>query len=527
MSVKQQTTNSEVDERLAALLTNANAVRVIAQAVESTIGPKGLDTMLVDNNGDVVVTNDGVTILEMMEVNHPAAQMLIKIAKAQQEEVGDGTTTATIMAGAMVNEGVNQVLKGVPVIKIIEGLALGINLALKKLDELTIEVSLADEEILKNVALISGRGNTDIAELVVEAAKLIGQEKLLNSSFKLGQTVRALEGAENKVISGIIIEKEPLNGEMPKKLQDVKALFIDDALEPEEVDKEALGTEAGFRRHLELQEEFKDNLRKITEIGVNLVLVDRAVHVLAEEFLTEQQIMVVQRVPNKELRLAAEHLGAKMLKRTGLKKEPAELAKYVGEATEAYYNEKLKYICIAGGKGKPLATILVGASTEEIVGERERIAKDASSAVQAALKGGVVPGGGSLELALSRGIEEGRKEAKGMAIYGLDCVIAALQKPFSQIVYNAGFNPLEKLGDVQAAQIEHNSSSIGIDCDTGEVQDMLKSGVYDPAPVKKYALQAAGEVSQAILRIDTIIKKKESRDYVPGQDNRYRGDRFD
>ena len=114
-----------------------------------------------------------------------------------------------------------------------------------------------------------------------------------------------------------------------------------------------------------------------------------------------------------------------------------------------------------------------------------------------------------------------------MAIYGLDCVIAALQKPFSQIVYNAGFNPLEKLGDVQAAQIEHNSSSIGIDCDTGEVQDMLKSGVYDPAPVKKYALQAAGEVSQAILRIDTIIKKKESRDYVPGQDNRYRGDRFD
>ena len=136
--------------------------------------------------------------------SHPAAQMLIKIAKAQQEEVGDGTTTATIMAGAMVNEGVNQVLKGVPVIKIIEGLALGINLALKKLDELTIEVSLADEEILKNVALISGRGNTDIAELVVEAAKLIGQEKLLNSSFKLGQTVRALEGAENKVISGII-----------------------------------------------------------------------------------------------------------------------------------------------------------------------------------------------------------------------------------------------------------------------------------------------------------------------------------
>lgn len=513
MSVKQQVSqNSEVDERLTALTTNANAIRAIAQAVEGTIGPKGLDTMLVDQLGDVIITNDGVTILELMDVNHPAAKMLIKIAKAQQEEIGDGTTTATIMAGAMVNEGVNQVLKGVPVVKVIEGLGLGINKALETLDLKTTRISKLDDPILKAVALVSGRGNQDIADLVVQASQLMGKEKLLDVSFKLSEIVRAQEGADNQVISGVIIEKELLNGEMPKKLASVRALVIDDALEPEEIDDEALGTEAGFKRYLELQEEYKANLRKIPELGVNLVLVDRGVHDLAEEFLTDQQIMVIQRVPNKELRRAAEHLGAKMIKRTGLKKDKEELAKYLGQADEAYLDEKLKHVRVLGGQGKAQATILVGASTEEVVGERERIAKDAASAVQAAVKGGVVPGGGALELVLARAVEESRKEAKGMTAYGLDCVIAALTKPFTQIVLNAGFNPLEKLGDVTSAQIEKNSESIGIDCDTGEVRDMLELGIYDPALVKKYALKAAGEVAQAILRIDTIIKKKENRD---------------
>lgn len=512
MSVKQQAAqNSEVDERLAALMTNANAIRAIAQAIEGTIGPKGLDTMLVDQVGDVVITNDGVTILEMMDVNHPAARLLIQIAKAQQEEIGDGTTTATIMAGAMINEGVNQVLKGVPVVKIIEGLKIGVDIALKALAERAVPIGKLGDPVLRDVALVAGRGNGDIGDLVVEAAKLMGKEKLLDPAFKLAEIIHAQEGAENEVIPGVIIEKEPVSAEGPKRLQPVRVLVIDDALEPEEIDDEALGTEAGFKRYLELQEEFKANLHKITELGINLILADRGVNDLAEEFLTDHQIMVIQRVPNKELRRAAEHLGAKMLKRTGLKKTPEELAKYWGEAREAVLDEKLKHVRILDGRGKAQATVLVGAATQEIAGERERIAKDAASAVQAAVKGGVVPGGGALELALARIVEEGRKDTKGMTAYGLDCVVAALNKPFSQIVLNAGFNPLEKLGDVTSAQIEKRSDSIGIDCDTGEMKDILELRVYDPALVKEYALKAAGEIAQAILRIDTIIKKRENR----------------
>jgi chaperonin GroEL (HSP60 family) len=503
-------TNSEVDTKYSALETNVNAVRAIAGAVQGTIGPKGLDTMLVDQFGDVVITNDGVTILNLMEVNHPAAKMLINIAKAQQDEIGDGTTTATLMAGEMVNEGFTQVLQGVPVARVIEGLRQGVNKAIQSIQDKSQEIQGLDDPLLYNIALIAGRENRDIARLVVEAAKAIGTEKLQDPTFKFSEIIKAIEGADNEVFQGVLVNKERMNKQMPRELTGkVKILLVDDALEPEELDDEALATEAGFSRYLTLREEFRTNLFKLVELGVNVVLVDRGVDDLAEEIFSDAGIMVVQRVANKELRNIAEHTGARMLKRTGLKKEPEEIAKYLGQSKCVYENEKLEHIRVVGGKGKPTATILVSASTEEVVGERERIAKDAASSVQAAIKGGIVPGAGSIELTVAREVEELKKNLKGMSAFGINCVIRALERPFIQIMSNAGFNPLEKLGDVTQAQVEKQSFSLGVDCDTGDISDMVKSGVVDPTLVKIHALKAAGEVAEAILRIDTIIRKKE------------------
>lgn len=513
MSLKREATSgSDVDERLAALITNSNAIRAIASAVEGTLGPKGLDTMLVDKFGEVVITNDGVTILTMMEANHPAARMLINIAKAQQEEIGDGTTTATVMAGALVSSGVEQVVKGVPVARVIEGLRVGLKRAQEAMRGYARPVGSLGDPVVRQVALVAGREHEDIADLVVQAAVLIGEDKLKDASFKFSDTIVAEEGADNQVFMGVIINKERINRQMPRDLEQVKVLVIDDALEPEEIDDEALGTESGFNRYLQLQAEFKDNLQKIIDLGAGLVLVDRGVHDAAEELLTDAGVMVLQRVSNKELRKAAEHTGARMIKRTGLKKSPDELAKYIGLAERVYNDEKLEQVWIFGGGGKPMATVLVGAATSEVVGERERIAKDAASSVQAAVRGGVVPGGGSLELAVAREVEKVREGIRGMAAYGVDCVVEALKRPMSQIVLNAGFNPLEKLGDVIAAQVETAKCSLAVDCDSGSVADMYEIGVVDPANVKYYALKAAGEVAEAILRIDTIIKKREERD---------------
>lgn len=509
MNLKQAGSGAEVDERLAALLTNANAVRAITAAVEGTIGPKGLDTMLVDRFGEVIITNDGVTILDKMDVNHPAAKMLINIAKAQQAEVGDGTTTATIMAGGLVGEGVNQVLRGVPVARVIEGVRYGISSALEQVKQRGRQIKGVDDPVLQNIAMIAGREHRDIAELVVSAARLIGLDKLAEPNFKLSDIITAEEGADNEVFLGVIVDKERMNKDMPQEIAGAKLLLVDDALEPEEIEDEALGTEVGFKRYIELQDEFKRNIHKIVELGVKVVLVDRGVHDSVEEILTDAGIMVIQRVSSKDMRRVAEHSGARVIKRTGLKKDLADLQKYLGFAEKVYEDEKLEQIRILGGSGKPMATILVGAATEEVVGERERIAKDAAASVQAAAKGGYVPGGGSLEIAVAREVEKSRENVKGMAAYGVDCVVSALKRPLAQIVHNAGFNPLEKVEEVTAAQANGTSDSLGIDCDSGAVADMLSRGVVDPVPVKLHAIKAAGEVAVAILRIDTIIKKKE------------------
>lgn len=526
MSLKQQATKgSDIDERLAALVTNSNAVRAIAAAVEGTLGPKGLDTMLVDKFGEVVITNDGVTILTTMEANHPAAKMLINIAKAQQAEIGDGTTTATVMAGALVSEGVDQVVKGVPVTRIIEGVRAGVSKALEMVKQKATPIAGMDDPMLRQVALIAGREHQDIADLVVEAARMTGADKLRDPSFKLSDTIISEEGAENEVFMGVIVNKQRLSKHMPKDLTNPKILVIDDALEPEEIEDEALATEAGFARYQELQEQFSNNLKKLVDLGIKAILVDRGVDNYAEEVFTDAGIMVVQRVSNKELLKAAEHIGARPIKRTGLRKEAADLAKYLGKAKKVYEDEKLEHIRILGGKGKPMATILVGAATEEVVGERERIAKDAAASVQAAVKGGIVPGGGAIELAVARDVEKVRENVRGMAVYGIDCVVEALKKPFFQIVANAGFNPLEKIGDVIAAQIKENRESLALDCDSGDVTDMFKLGVVDPAMVKIHALKAAGEIAEAILRIDTIIKKKEEP-AVRSQADRFEDNEF-
>lgn len=510
MNIKQVTDSKDVDQRLAALMTNAGAVQAVAAAVEGTLGPKGLDTMLVDRFGTITVTNDGVTILEEMEATHPAARMLINTARAQEREVGDGTTTATVWAGALVSEGLNQVLRGVPVARVLEGMQVGVKQGLACFERRGRQLQGPEDPLLYRVAMVSGRGNEEIAELVVKAARLVGTVKLAEPGFKLRDLVFAAVGVENTVFEGLLVSRGRWHKQMPVSVDAPRVLIIDDALAPEELDDGALATEAGFNRYLALEAEFHKNILKIIEMGVNLVLVDRKIDETAGEMLADAGVIAVARVSAREWQRAAEHTGAWPVRRTALKKTPKELARHLGGARRAWEDEKQEQIRIEGGCGKPCATVLVGAATEEILGERERIAKDAASAVQAALNGGVVPGGGAVELAVGRDLDRVKSELKGMTAYGVECVAAALKRTFTQIVVNAGFNPLEKLGDAISAQLADGSDCLGIDCDSGAVVDLWERGIIDPLSVKTNALRAAAELAQAILRIDTIIKKKES-----------------
>ncbi len=504
--MKAQGLTPDGEQKHAALLSNGAAVNAIAAAVEGTMGPKGLDTMLVDRLGEVVITNAGVTILERMQVTHPAARMLIKVAKAQQDEIGDGTTTVTLMAGTLVAEGISHVVRGVPVARVIEGMRIGIQSAADSLKRRSRPIESLDTPVLERVAYISGREQADIAALVVHAARLIGAEKLSEFSFKLADTIRAEEGVANEVFMGVIVSKGRLNKQMPKIVKDARILVVGDAFEPEGFEAEALATEAGFKKYLELQADFQAHIRKIIDLGVTVCLLDRGMHDLAEEMLTEAGVLVISRVPSHELQKICEHTGARPLKRIGLRRSSEELARYLGEARECFEDESLRQVRFLGGKASPMATVVVGAATAEVIGERERIARDAASSVQAAVRGGYVPGGGAVEMALAKDVEQTRANIKGMAAYGLDCVIAALRRPLAQIVLNAGFNPLEKVEDVAALQLASGSDAIAVNCDTGEVVDMLALGIVDPTLVKLHAIKAAGEIAEAILRIDKIIK---------------------
>ena len=498
------------EQKFDLLENNANAVRAVMAAVESTIGPKGLDTMLVDQFGNVVITNDGVTILNMMEVSHPVARMLIHAINAQQEEVGDGTTTAALMAGEMVTHGLEQVNKGVPVAQVLAGLRYGVKEACRLMEQEAVLVGSMDTGQLYNVAYVAGREDEANAQLIMEGARLIGEEKLLDTNFRFSQRVRAVEGAESEVLNGVLIGKERLSRQMPLELEgNISVMVLDDALEPEEVGNIALATESGFQQHLVMKEEFKDNIKKLVHSGVQAIFVDRGVDDLAAELLEEAGILVVARVPHRELTDLAEHCGAKLLKRTALRKPLEELQKQFGTATHIIGNEKLSQVKVLGGNGKKMATILVGATTGEVVGEKERIAKDAAASVQSALQKGLVAGGGAAELAVARQLEQNKNALSGMAVFGADCVIAALKKPFMQMIANAGFNPLEKHGDVNRAQELQQNHHLSINCDTGRVEDLYISGIVDPLYVKLHGLKTAGEVAEAILRINIIVKKKE------------------
>lgn len=500
-----------IDEEFAALSNNIAAVLAVSSSVERTLGPKGLDTMLVDRFGEILVTNSGVTILEKIDVSHPAAQMLVNVAKAQHKEVGDGTTTATIMAGAILQEGINQVSRGVPVSRLLEGIQQATQLAVEIFQqEIARTVTPQDDSILLEVACTAGRGDREAAKLLIQAAKMMGEEKLKEPSFKLADLIVAREGIQDALIQGVVLDKSRIDPLMSREIRSAKILLLEDDLQPEKIEEGALHSESGFRKSMELKSQFLENLQKVLSLGAAVILAQGGIHREALEILSHSGIFTVRRLTRRQLEEAARHTGAKPVKCSGLNRNPEAIESCLGYASRVREDEKMKLIFITGGKGKPHATLLIGAATKQVTDEKERKARDAASSLQAALQSGVVPGGGAAELAVVRQLELRRNQFKAMASYGLDCVLEGLRKPFLQMAANAGYNPLEKAEEIFNAQARQKKNSISLHFETGKPADMEEEKIYDPLAVKVHALLSASEVAQAILRINRIIKMREN-----------------
>jgi len=250
---------------------------------------------------------------------------------------------------------------------------------------------------------------------------------------------------------------------------------------------------------------------------IQVVMATKNIDDFAEEALTEMGAVAFRRLSTRDLHRVAQHTGARPLKRSSLNRSMDDLKTALGQAEAVVEDERLELTRIEGGSGKPTATILVGAATAEMKEERERIARDAASSIQHAFTEGIVPGGGACELAAIEAVRRIREEARGMAIYGVDCVMEALKRPLAQMAANAGFNPLEKVEEALAAQMREGALSLAIDLDTGAVADMWVQGVVDPLKVKYVALSTAAEVAEAILSIQTVIRRRDATDTASSQ----------
>lgn len=499
----------EPDPRFSALMSNAAAIRAVAAAVESTLGPRGLNCMLVDRGGDVTVTNDGSTILSRIEASHPAARILVRAARSQDEEVGDGTTTTAVLAAALVSEGQSHILRGVPVSMLLAGMRRGIATAVAFVQSQAIACDGVNSTALKAAVAIAARGEEEIAAAVMDAAGILGLDRLIEPDYDLRSALILAPGSSTESFAGILLQRDRLNRQMPERLTDVRCLILSDALEPEPVESEALATDRGFSAYVENQERFKASLSALTNSGVGLIAVQKSVHDFAEQVLTDAGCIVLRRLGANDIARLAEHTGSRVLKRQAVLNGSLPI-EAMGLAAEVETDTRRGQVFVRGGAGEPAATILIGAGTREVAEETRRIAEDACGALQAALRTGLAPGGGAVELGASLAVSEARRQMSGMQAYGLDCVREALRRPLAQIAANAGYNPLEKAEQASAAQAQTGSAHMGVNCDSGDIADMTALGVLDPVGVKTRAIATAGEVAEAILRINTIVRMRQA-----------------
>ncbi len=496
------------ENHLKVLRTNIAAVRAIVETVAGTLGPKGLDVLLVDDIGRITLTNDGVEILSQLDAQHPAARLVIQAAVAQDRAVGDGTTTATVLAGALLDAGLDAIERGIAVNPLLAGLKAGVRAATEAMEVMAKPIGNLDDPRLIAATRIAARGDESIADVVLEAARQIGAERLRSGELRLGELVLSQVGTPHRCMGGLLIGKLPLQLP-PEDFERTGGIFVlADHLEPETIDAQALGTEGGFTRFLEAQESLRRGVELLVKAGVVLVVCEKGIAPIAEDMLAEAGIVALQRVLRRDSERIVSFTAARPARRRSLERPAEILGEYLGQAT-VQYDRSTNRVILTAGAGLPMATILVGAVNTDVAAELERVAIDAAGALQSALRGGTVTGGGVAEFVAARPVMALAARTEGLTRYGIEAAAIALRRPLAQIALNSGFSGFELVARLEAVQERTGNYTLGLDCDSGELVDLEAAGVVDPLLVKTHALAAAAEIAERILRIQTVVRKRE------------------
>lgn len=488
---------------------NILAGKVLAETVRTTLGPKGMDKMLVDSMGDIVVTNDGVTILKEMDIEHPAAKMLVEVAKTQEDEVGDGTTTAVIIAGELLKKAEGLLDQDIhPTI-----IAMGYRQGAEKAQEIlnVISIDAEDRETLLKVAMtaMTGKGTEKarepLAELVVSAVKQVEEDGDIDQdSIKIEKK----DGAtidDSALVQGVIIDKERVHPGMPKKVEEARIALLNSAIEVKEteVDAEIRITDPAQMQAFIEQEEgmIKEMVDKISDAGANVLFCQKGIDDLAQHYLAKAGIMAVRRVKKSDMEKLSKATQAKVVSNIDdLSIDDLGVAGLVHE--KKISGEDM--IFVEGCKDPKAVTLLVRGSTEHVVDEIERAVEDAIGVVAATVEDGkVVAGGGAAEIAIAKGLKEYADTISGREQLAVAAFAEAMEIVPKTLAENAGLDSIDSLVDLRAAH--EKSIYMGLDVFKGEVRDMYKAGVIEPHRVKKQAIQSAAEAAEMILRIDDVI----------------------
>ncbi|MCE4628216.1 MAG: TCP-1/cpn60 chaperonin family protein [Desulfurococcales archaeon] len=506
-----------------AVRSNIMAVRAIAEILKTTYGPKGMDKMLVDSLGDITITNDGATILDKLDIQHPAAKMLVQIAKGQDEEAGDGTKTSVIFAGELLKEGEKLLASNIHPTIIVEGYKKALEKAVEIINEIAKPIDVNDTEILKKIALTSlnskavGEAADYFAEIAVEAVRSITEERDGKRYVDLNniQIIKKHGGSlmDTKLIKGIVLDKEVVHPDMPKRVENAKIAVLDAPLEIEkpEIDLEiSLTSPEHIKRLLEKQERIlAEKVEKIAKTGANVVITQKGIDEVAQHFLAKHGIMAVRRVKRSDIEKIARATGANIVTNIDdLKPEDLGYAELVEERKVG----EDKMIFIEGTKDSKSVTILIRGGFERLVEEADRALHDALSAVaDAVMDGKIVAGGGATETEVARKLREFAKSVPGKEQLAIEAFIRALESLPQILAYNAGLDPVEILMKLRSAH-EEGKVWAGIDVNTGEIVDMMEKGVIEPVRVKSNAFKAGTEAATLILRIDDVIAARKTEE---------------
>ncbi len=505
-----------------AMKNNIDAAKGIAQAVRSSLGPRGMDKMLVDSLGDIVITNDGVTILKEMDVEHPAAKMMVEVSKTQDSFVGDGTTTAVIIAGGLLQEAESLLSQNVHPTVISEGYRMAAKQAKKILDDISKPVKHTDKELLMKMAQTSlssksaSSSKEKLAEISFEAIKAVAEEVegKYHVDFDDIQIVKKQGGDidETQLISGIIVDKEKVHPGMSDFVKDAKIALLNAALEikkPEFDTNIRIDDPAMIQRFLSQEEGvLKEMVRKIKDTGANVLITQKGIDDLAQHYLAKEGIYAVRRVKKSDIE--------KLSKATG-----AVIASSIDEISaqdlgKAAQVEQVKigddYMTFVTGCKNPKAvSILVRGGTEHVVDEIDRSITDSLHVVAAAVEDGAyVSGGGSSAAEISMKIREYASKIGGRQQLAIEKFANALEEIPRALSENAGLDAIDILIKIRSEHAKGHKT-YGVNVYTGDVDDMEKIGVIEPIRVGKQAIEAATEAAVMILRIDDVIATKGGR----------------